>query len=128
MMGLFSSRETAPVNLDFKTRGEAFTFMLNLLLAQKMDPLKAAQQADEFAEIFAKNKGLPDKIEPPKEGIDKIISVVDKTANYCSEHPQVLEFITGAATFAVGLFAGKKSNPAPAPEPVGEKINFDEID
>ena len=127
-MPLFGNKEYQPLNLDFKTRSEAFSFMLTLLMSQKTEPLKAAQQADEFAEIFAKNKGLPDKIEPPKEGIDKIISVVDKTANYCSEHPQVLEFITGAATFAVGLFAGKKSNPAPAPEPVGEKINFDEID
>jgi hypothetical protein len=127
-MPLFGNKEYQPLNLDFKTRSEAFSFMLTLLMSQKTEPLKAAQQADEFAEIFAKNKGLPDKVEPPKEGIDKVISMVDKTASYFSEHPQIIDFITGAATFAVGLFAGKKnSTPAPV-EPMGEKIDFNAID
>ena len=127
-MPLFGNKEYQPLNLNFKTRSEAFSFMLTLLMSQKTEPLKAAQQADEFAEIFAKNKGLPDKVEPPKEGIDKVISMVDKTASYFSEHPQVIDFITGAATFAVGLFAGKKNSTHAPVEPMGEKIDFNAID
>ena len=115
-------------DMQFSSRAEAFAYMLKYQLEEKKaDPMEAAEKAGQFADIFAANTGLPGKIEPQPEGLDKYLQMADKVVCYCDEHPRVIDFLSGAATFAVGLFTGKKvSSPAPAP-PV-EKIDFSKID
>lgn len=119
-MGWFDKKEVP----RFSSRQDAFAYMLSIQLERGKEPMEAAKQADEFADIFAKNMGLPE--EPAKEGVDKYIAMVDKVACYCEQHPRALDFITGALTFVVGAFAGKKIEQAS--EPPKEPIDFDKID
>lgn len=115
--------------MQFTSRAEAFAYMLKWQLEEKRtDPMEAAQKAGEFADIFAANMGMPTVIEPPKQGVDKVFDIVDKTVCYCEEHPKVMEFLTGAATFAIGLFAGRKTETNPVEMPPQEKIDFNSID
>lgn len=52
-MGLFDKSTNLPTHISFSTRSEAFTYMLNYLMSEKkMEPMEAAKQANEFAEIF----------------------------------------------------------------------------
>ena len=116
-------------DLRFTSRVEAFAYMLKFQLEErKADPMEAAKKAGEFADIFATNMGMPVNTEPPKKGVDKVFEMVDKTVCYCESHPQVVDFITGAATFAIGLFAGKKSDQSNATIPTPEKIDFQNLD
>lgn len=109
-----------------KTRADAFAYMLTLRLDSGCDPMDAAKSANEFAIIFADNMGLPNQPQP--EGVEKYLQMAEKAADYCDRHPKVVEFVTGALTAAVGIFAGNKlaqdnTPSAPLPPP----INMDEL-
>ena len=109
-----------------KTRADAFAYMLTAQLDDGTEPMEAAKRADEFASIFAKNMGLPDQ--PTPEGVEKYLQMAEKAADYCDRHPKVVEFVTGAITAAVGIFAGNKlakddQPSAPPPPP----INMEEL-
>jgi hypothetical protein len=107
-MGLFD-RQQQPPRLDFTTRADAFSYMLKYLMDEKkMEPMEAAKQANEFAEIFATNMGIPIKTEPEPQGVDKYISIAEKIGNYVDAHPKVVEVGLGLATFVAGLFTGKE--------------------
>lgn len=124
-MGVFSKdKKEIPT---FLSRAEAFAYMLAYQVEEKhADPMEAAQRANEFADIFAKNTGLPQSVEPKKEGVDKYIDNINKVVCYCEEHPRVFDFVTGAATFAVGLFTGKKIEEKEMPK--AEPIDFDNVE
>ena len=116
--------------MSFSTRAEAFAYMLNYQLTEKKaDPMEAAKNANEFADIFAKNMGIPTIVEPPPQGVDKIIKSVDKVMCYCEEHPKAVDYLVGAVTFAAGLFTQKTldNNNTPT-KPQQEPIDFDKID
>lgn len=124
--------------MNFTTRAEAFSYMLVYMTGEKhADPLEAAQKANEFADIFAKNMGIPLKTEPEPEGVDKYLSMATKIANYIEEHPKVIEYGIPAATFVAGLFTGKKaeqisdnnmfSGPQKTQQTHHEDIDFDKI-
>ena len=109
-----------------KTRADAFAYMLTEQLNGGAEPIEAAKRADEFASIFARNMGLPDQ--PLPEGVEKYLQMAEKAADYCDRHPKVVEFVTGALTAAVGIFAGNKlakddQPSAPPPPP----INMEEL-
>lgn len=109
-----------------KTRADAFAYMLTEQLNGGAEPMDAAKRADEFASIFANNMGLPDQ--PAPEGVEKYLQMAEKAADYCDRHPKVVEFVTGALTAAVGIFAGNKLSKdeqpsAPQPPP----INMEEL-
>lgn len=115
--------------MQFSTRAEAFAYMLKYQLdVRKADPMEAAEKANQFADIIAANFRLPAVAEAEKKGVDKAVEYVDKIVCYCDEHPRVLEFLTGAATFAVGLFAGRKTEQPQVPPQPQEKIDFNNID
>ena len=104
-----------------KTRADAFAYMLTAQLDNGAEPMDAAKRADEFASIFAKNMGLPDL--PTSEGVEKYLQMAEKAAEYCDRHPKVVEFVTGALTAAVGIFAGNKmakddATSVPLPPPI----------
>ena len=129
-MTLFQKK---PKELQFSTRAEAFNYMLSYLVEDKhLEPLDAAKQANEFAEIFAKNMGIPLVVEPEKKGIDKYLSMADKIGKYIQDNPKVIEYGVPAITFIFGLFTGKKVEQFETKEESEnvvehEPINFEEI-
>lgn len=103
--------------------------MKYLLDGKETDPMAAAKQANEFAEIFATNMGIPTKTEPEPQGVDKYISIAEKIGNYVDAHPKVVEVGLGIATFLAGMVTGKEveqveSKPQAQPK---EKIDFDKL-
>lgn len=122
------------IEYKFETRAEAFNYMLKYLMDSGVEPLDAAKQANEFAEIFATNMGIPINVEPDLKGVDKLIVNVDKIVTYADKHPKVVDFLVGALTLGVGFFTGKKTseNCQPPKEDIppqtSEPINFNEID
>ena len=130
MFTMFTKKEEART-MTFSTRAEAFAYMLSYQLNEKKeDPMEAAKNANEFADIFAKNMGIPTTVEPPPQGVDKVIKNVDKVMCYCEEHPKVVDYLVGAVTFAAGLITQKKvdNDAPPPPQPQQEPINFENID
>lgn len=119
-MPIFGSKEK--LDLRFASRAEAFAFMLAFQMEKVKDPMEAAKLADEFADIYANNMGLPNRKEPPPEGVDKYLVSIDKVVAYCEGHPKVLDFVTGAVTFAAGTIFGKKI------ESESEPVKFEKID
>ena len=113
----------------FTTRGEAFAYMLQQQLNDGVEAMAAAKKADEFAEIFAKNMQLPEKIEPQPKGIDKVLMSIDKVSVWVDQHPRIVEMIVPTVTFIAGLFTAKAAAPtSPAPSPQNEPIDFENID
>lgn len=117
---------------NFRTRDEAFSAMLAYLIEEeKIKPLDAAKQANEFAEIFAANMGIPTKVEPERKGYDKVMYYMKETTNFVKENPQVMEYLIPAVTFIAGLFTGKKeeqqTNTQQAQTPPQEPIDFDNV-
>lgn len=120
---MFGKKE---VELKFSTRADAFAYMLAHQLEKGKDPMEAAKQADEFANIFATNMGIPTVVEPETKGVERYLKEVDKIACYCEEHPQLLNFLSGALTFAVGAIFGKKEESVEVP-PI-KNVEFDKLD
>ena len=74
---MFAKKEV--IMPSFKTRAEAFAYMLRYQLEEKrVDPMEAAKRANEFAEIFAGNLGLPKEEEKPKAGVEKVICEIGR--------------------------------------------------
>ncbi|WP_455659924.1 hypothetical protein [Phocaeicola faecalis] len=130
-MGISMFQTKKQPELKFTTRSEAFSYMLMYMTEEKhADPLEAAQRANEFADIFAKNMGIPLKTEPEPQGVDKYLSMATKIADYIEEHPKVVEYGIPALTFVAGLFTGKKveqSEQSHSTPPIRESIDFDKI-
>lgn len=125
MMWGKEKQEQLPV---FTTRGEAFAYMLQQQLAGGVEAMVAAKRADEFAEIFAKNMQLPEKVEPQPKGIDKVLTSIDKVSVWVDQHPKVVEMIVPTVTFIAGLFTAKAATPVPPPQIQNEPIDFDKLD
>lgn len=132
-MSVFSYKKKS-FETNFRSREEAFSAMLAYLIEdEKKDPMEAAKQANEFAEIFAVNMGLPVKKEPEKKGYDKVMYYMKETTTFIKENPQVVEYLIPTVTFIAGLFTGKKTEQnteqqqQSATQPQTEPIDFDKI-
>lgn len=117
--------------LQFTSRAEAYAYMLAYLIEEKQEePLTAAHKANEFAELYAVNMGVPTTQEPQVNGIDKYLQMAEKVGNFCDSHPRATEILIGAVTFVAGVVAGKQvpaiAEPAPAPPPI-EPIDFNNL-
>ena len=94
-----------------------------------VEAMAAAKKADEFADIFAKNMQLPEKVEPQPKGIDKVLMSIDKVSVWVDQHPKIVEMIVPTVTFIAGLFTAKAATSAPPPAPTqNESIDFNTID
>lgn len=121
-----AQQEQLPV---FTTRGEAFAYMLQQQLNDGVEAMVAAEKANAFAEIFARNMQLPEKVEPQPKGIDKVLMSIDKVSVWVDQHPKVVEMIVPTVTFIAGLFTAKAATSAPPPAPTqNEPIDFNTID
>lgn len=134
-MSVFSFNKKNPaVETNFRSREEAFSSMLAYLIEEKKkEPMEAAKEANEFAEIFAVNMGLPTKIEPERKGYDKAVYYVKETVKLVKENPEIVNIVVPAVTFIAGLFTGKSTvannqqHEQPQVQPNHEPINFDEV-
>ncbi len=132
-MSIFSYKNKKKIDTNFRSREEAFSAMLAYLIEEKgEEPMQAAKEANDFAEIFAVNMGVPVKVEPPLDGVDKYLDIADKISGYMDSHPKLVEVAVPAFTFLVGLITGNKveqNNQAedPQPEQPHESIDFDNI-
>jgi hypothetical protein len=126
-MAWFSSHTALPPK--FSSRADAFAYMLALRLDDGCDPMEAARQAGEYADIYARNMGLPDRKEAPAEGIDKYIRDLDKITSYCDAHPKMVDLLLGAVSFIGGYLTGNRAAPpSPPPAHVDEPaIDFDNV-
>lgn len=132
-MSLFSYKKKL-LETNFRSRSEAFNSMLAYLIEEKkVDPMQAAKEANEFAEIFAVNMGLPTKVEPERKGYDKVMYYVKETVTLVKDNPEIVNYLIPAATFIAGLFTGKKveQNSEPQqeqqPQEIHEPIDFDKV-
>lgn len=117
----------------FHSRAEAFNAMLAYLIEEEhKSPMEAARQANEFADLFAKNMGLPINLEPEKKGYDKMVYYVKETITLIKDNPELVKYGVPLATFIAGLVTGNKyENNTPPPvqdQPAPEPIDFDKID
>lgn len=123
---IFGKKSTAPIK--FSTRAEAFAYMLAYQMERQGDPMEAAKRAGEFAELYATNMSLPDKVAAPAEGVDKYLQQIDKIACYCEQHPKMVDVLIGAVSFLGGLVTAKAVAPSPPSAPAQqEHIDFDNI-
>lgn len=130
-MSVFTYRKKT-IGTNFRSRSEAFNSMLAYLIEEKkMDPMQAAKEANEFAEIFAVNMGLPTKVDPERKGYDKVMYYVKETVTMVKENPEIVNYLIPAVTFVAGLFTGKKTEQVQEnheEQPVvNEPIDFDNI-
>lgn len=124
---MFFSKKTTE-SVQFTTRADAFAYMLAYQMENNANPMDAAKIAGEFAEIYASNMGLPDKITPPPEGVDKYLQQIDKISSYCEQHPKTVDVLVGAVSFLGGLVTAKAvTQPQPPPQQTHEPIDFDKV-
>lgn len=124
-MGVFEKPKQIQPIPQFESRKGAFNYMLNYLISNGEEPMEAAKKADEFATIFCKNAGLPEKIEIPEKGLKKYMGWAKEVADFAQENPKAVEVITGVGTFVLGLFTGKKIEQNTEKE---EQAQYEEID
>ena len=95
--------------------------------------MQAAKEANEFAEIFAVNMGLPTKVEPERKGYDKVMYYVKETVTLVKDNPEIVNYLIPAATFIAGLFTGKKAEQNSEPQQeqqsqeIHEPIDFENV-
>lgn len=128
-MGFFDKKQVTEIRSDFSSRADAFAYMINYMIVEKnIEPMEAAEKADKFAKIFAENLGLPEKIEPPKTGVKKYLSMADDISKWVAENPKIVEYGIPVLTGLFGLFVGKKVEQAEEKnEGSQEPIDFDKL-
>lgn len=114
---------------NFQSRSEAFDFMLTYRINKGDDYAEAADKADKFADIIAKNKKLPPIPPKPKDAIDTVVGYANKIASVKRENPEIWELVVGGIGGLVSGFAllGGKGQASTPVETKEEEIDFDKI-
>lgn len=124
-MGIFDKRiKRVP---SFAYRSEAFDYYFAKLIDDGKDEIIAAEQAEKFADIIAKNKKLPDSPPPPMNGLQKGVMYVKQIASLKEEHPEVWSLATGVLGGLIGGFTGI-ATVSTQEEPPQEHIDFEHLD
>ena len=122
-MGLFDRQlKTVP---SFCSRSEAFDYLLASLVEDGVPIEEAANRANAFAEVVAKNKKLPNVPEKPKSTIEQGITVIQQVATVKRDYPEVWDLVTGALGGLIGGFAG--ASIAENNEVQREQIDFENL-
>lgn len=109
----------------FGSKAEAFDYMFAELTMNGEDIMTAAEKAESFAEIIAKNRSLPDK---PKGMIDQCVSLMQQVSVVKKDYPEVWGIVTGAIGGVIGAFAGVKSTQNEEETEKVEPLDFDNMD
>lgn len=112
---------------NFNSRSEAFDYMFTQMCDKGADLMDAAERANSFADIIAKNKSLPDAPPAPKNIVETGIGYLKQIVVIKNEYPEVWDLATGAIGGLIGAFAGAK---AAQEDPQDDRppVNFDELE
>ena len=108
----------------FNSRAEAFDYMLASLCEKGVDIMDAAQKAEAFAEIVAKNRSLP---EAPKNFVAQCMDMLKQVAEVKQQDPEAWEIVSGVLGGVVGVIAGTKVAEA-GEEQDAQPIDFDNLE
>ena len=86
--------------------------------------MEAAQKAQSFAEIVAKNRALP---EAPKNLIGQCMDMLKQVAEVKKEYPDAWEIVSGVLGGVVGVIAGTKASEGEDEQKV-EIMDFDSLE
>ena len=109
---------------QFYYRSEAFDYMFAQLVKKGKDMMDAAKQANEFADIIATNKKLPDAPPPPMNALDKGMMYLKQISAIKKENPEIWDMVTSAASGIIGGFSGS----ATIETPIETSIDFTNLD
>ena len=101
-----SGNKQVPV---FKSRAEAFDYMFAEMCDRGADLPDAAKRADEFADIIAKNRSLPDVPEKQKNAIETCVGYLQQISAIKRDHPDIWDLATGAIGGLIGAVVGTKA-------------------
>ena len=108
----------------FKSRAEAFDYMLTSLCEKGEDVMEAAKKAEAFAEIVAKNRSLP---ETPKNFVGQCMDMLKQVSEVKQQYPDAWDILSGVLGGVVGVIAGTKVAEADDEQNV-ELIDFDNLE
>ena len=111
---------------SFNYRTEAFDYYFTKSIEQGMDEILAAEQAEKFADIVARNKHLPDAPQPPMSVIEKGVYYANQIASIKRDHPDIWDLLTSVAGGLIGGFNGG-ATVASLQEPPRETIDFNNL-
>lgn len=107
----------------FKSRAEAFDYMFTTLCTNGEDMMEAAKKAEQFAEIIAKNRDLP---QVPKKFLEQCMDFMKQVSEVKRDYPEMWDIAGGILGGVVGLFAGAKTAEAVDEQPA-EPLDFDNM-
>lgn len=108
----------------FKSRAEAFDYMLTSLCEKGEDVMEAAKKAEAFAEIVAKNRSLP---EVPKNFVGQCMDMLKQVSEVKQQYPDAWEILSGVLGGVVGVIAGSNNTEAEDEQNI-EPIDFDNLE
>ena len=91
---------------EFTSKSQAFDYMFSLLVDKGKDMMDAAQQANNFAELIAQNKKLPDIPPKPLTPLEQGLNFVKQVSTIKTENPDIWEMLTSVAGGLVSTIAG----------------------
>ena len=108
----------------FKSRAEAFDFMLASLVEKGEDVMEAAQKAEQFAQIVCRNRALPDI---PKTFVQQCVGTLKEFSELKRDYPDMWEIVSGVLGGVVGVLAGSKVASEQNDEQV-QPLDFDNME
>lgn len=108
----------------FQSRADAFDYMFAALCEKGEDMMEAAQKAQTFAEIIAKNRAIPDA---PKSMLGKCMDTLKQVSELKREYPDAWDAVSGILGGILGAIAGTKAAEN-AEAPLAEPIDFSTLD
>lgn len=108
----------------FKSKADAFDYMFMTLCEQEMDMMEAAQKAEQFAAIVAKNRALPDA---PKNLLGQCMDMLKQVSEIKREYPDAWDAVSGVLGGLFGAMLGSKASEE-NDEPMAAPIDFNDLD
>ena len=110
---------------SFKSKADAFDYMFATLCDQGIDMMEAAQKAEQFANIIAKNRSLPDV---PKNFVGQCVDVVKQVTTIKRDYPEAWDIITNLASGVFGAVLGTNAVQSDEEESLAEPIDFEKLE
>lgn len=110
---------------SFKSKADAFDYMFATLCEQGIDMMEAAKKAEQFANIVAKNRSLPDV---PKNFVGQCMDVVKQVTTIKKDYPEAWDIISNLASGVFGAVIGTNAVKLEDEEPLAEPIDFDKLE
>lgn len=109
----------------FKSKADAFDYMFATLCEQEIDMMDAAKKAEQFANIVAKNRSLPDA---PKNLVGQCVDVVKQVSSIRKDYPEAWDIISNLASGVFGALLGANATKLDDDESLAEPIDFDNLE